>query len=287
MLGNVLSRLSLARPLRQIVLPLFERFNPGDVGIRHHYTGRRLRLHSFRHRGYWYHGRRRERETMQFFERVLRPGDLVVEVGGHIGYITMWFAQLVGAAGRVVVFEPGRNNLPYLRQNVARLANVEIVESAVSNQDGTATFYEEELTGQNNSLLGDYERFTHNRESAHSSQQYYPCEVTTVRLDSFVNARSIVPTLIKIDIEGAELLALEGAKGNLVQHRPMLMVEVTRQADEVFKLLSGTGYMLFTPEGAPLRGPEAVTDNVCAVHWPTHQERLPAHWGTNVDRMVA
>lgn len=287
MLENMMSRLSLARPLRQVVLPLFARFNPGDVHMRHHYTGRRLRLHSYRHRGYWFHGRRRECETMQFFEQILRPGDVVVEVGGHIGYITMWFAELVGTAGRVVVFEPGRNNLPYLRQNVAELANVEVVESAVCNQDGIATFYEEELTGQNNSLLGDYERFARNRESAHSSQQYRPCEVTTVRLDSSLNARSIVPTLIKIDIEGAEYLALEGAKGILVQHRPMLMVEVTRQAEDVFKLLSGAGYMLFTPEGALLRGPEGVIDNVCAVHWPTHHQRLPTHWGATVDRMVA
>lgn len=287
MVGNVLSRLSLARPLRQVVLPLFARFNPGDVHIRHHYTGRRLRLHSYRHRGYWFHGRRRECETMRFFEQVLRPGDVVVEVGGHIGYLTMWFAELVGAAGRVVVFEPGRNNLPYLQHNVAQLANVEVVELAVSDHDGVASFYEEELTGQNNSLLGDYERFEHNRRSANSQQSYHRREVTTTRLDTFLGREAVVPDLIKIDIEGAEYLALAGAAGVLAQHRPMLIVEVTRQAEGVFKLLRSAGYLLFTPAGAPLCGPEAATDNVCAVHWPTHHRRLPAHWGATVDRWAA
>src|SRR4051812_38251537 len=190
MLNTMLSKLSSARVLRRAALPLLKRFNPGNIRIRHHYTGGRLLLHSFRHKGYWFHGRRREQATMQFFQQALRSGDTVVEVGGHIGYLTMLFAQIVGQAGRVVVFEPGQNNLPYLRENVGRLPGVEIIEKAVSDQDGFAAFFEEQITGQNNSLLIDYERFSQNRQLAFSNEAYERRDVTTVRLDAFLEQRA-------------------------------------------------------------------------------------------------
>jgi FkbM family methyltransferase len=277
MLTKTLANLSTSRLLRCIVLPLFERLNPGDIRIRHHYTGQRMLLHSYRHKGYWFHGRRREQSTMQFFQQVLRPGDTVIEVGGHIGYLTMLFARLVGEAGHVVVFEPGRNNLPYLCANVAGLPSVQVIESAVSNADGTASFFEEELTGQNNSLFGDYERFERNRKFAFSRRAYHEQSVATVRLDSFIRGRGIRPDLLKIDIEGAEYMALVGAADALAECLPILMVEVTRQAPDVFCLLTGLGYQLFTPEGRPLRDAESVNENICAVHPTRHKDRLP-HW---------
>ncbi len=277
MLRKILSNLSTARALRRVALPMFERFNPGDIRIRHHYTGGRLLLHSFRHKGYWLHGRRREQATMQFFQQSLRPGDTVVEVGGHIGYVTMHLADLVGESGRVVVFEPGRNNLPYLRANVQLLPGLEIVEKAVSDRDGAAAFFEEQLTGQNNSLLGDYERFAENRTRAFSDQVYQRREVTTIRLDTFLQQCALRPDLVKIDIEGAECLALRGAAKMLTEQHPMLMVEVTSCAAEVFQLLMTAGYMLFTPEGRRLADGERLNDNICALHPDTHGERLP-HW---------
>ena len=257
-----------------MLLPAFEQFNPGDIRIRHHYTGRPLFLHAFRHRGYWFHGRRREQSTMRFFECVLRPGDTVVEVGGHIGYVSMHFARLVEEAGRVVVFEPGENNRIYLRKNVAPLPHVQIVEAAASDQDGTAEFFEESLTGQNNSLFEDYHRFEQSRAHAYSSQRYRRRRVDTVRLDTFLPHAGIRPDLIKIDVEGAECLVLAGATQVLAEERPALMVEVTQKASEVLELLSGFGYVFFTPEGRPLATAEELAGNVCALHPSKHADRL-------------
>src|SRR5215469_14582451 len=127
--------------LRRIALPVFARLNPGDITIRHHYTGAPLRLHSFRHKGYWFHGKAREADTMKLFARLIRPGDIVFEAGGHIGYVTTYFASLVEQTGRVVVFEPGVNNLPYLRANVGRYSQVQVVDCAVSDVCGKAEFY--------------------------------------------------------------------------------------------------------------------------------------------------
>jgi len=98
--------------LRRLAINLLYRVNPGDVTIRHQYTGEKIRLHSFRHKGYGAHGRDREKNSMRIFPQLIRSGDLVIEIGGHIGYISTYFAGLAGPDGKVVVFEPGPNNLP-------------------------------------------------------------------------------------------------------------------------------------------------------------------------------
>jgi FkbM family methyltransferase len=73
---------------------------------------------------------------------LITKGGTAVEVGGHIGYIAAYFAKLLGKTGELVVFEPGSNNLPYIRKNVtemassADLANVRLVEKAVGPISG-------------------------------------------------------------------------------------------------------------------------------------------------------
>ena len=87
----MLGQLSRISPFRRLIIPLLRRFNIGDIRIRHHYVDRRILLHSFRHKGYWFHGRRREQETMETLQRLVKPSDCVIDVGGHIGYLTVFF----------------------------------------------------------------------------------------------------------------------------------------------------------------------------------------------------
>ena len=155
-MSRVVASLTSQDRLRSMVIPLLARFNPGDVTIKHHWTGDPLRLHSFLHKGYWFHGRSREADTLELLSRLLGHGDRVVEVGAHIGYFTILFSRLVGPGGRVTVFEPGENNLTYLRVNTRALANVVIREEAVGSTVGTADFYLESISGQNNSLIEGY-----------------------------------------------------------------------------------------------------------------------------------
>jgi FkbM family methyltransferase len=260
--------------LRRLVLPLLKRFNPGNIRIRHHYTRDPLLLHSFKHKGYWFYGRAREQQTMRFFESVLGSNDTVVEVGGHIGYITLLFAKLVGEGGRVIVFEPGSNNLPYIRANVAPRAQIELVEMAISHCNGVATFFEEGLTGQNNSLCADYGVFRENQARAFDDSSYQAREVETITLDAFVEQRNIVPQLIKIDIEGAELQALQGAEQTLRTIRPLVMVEVTQHKSEVFDLLRTTGYELRDESGAVLQHGSQMNFNVFAIDPERHADAL-------------
>lgn len=250
--------------LRKVVIGALRRFNPGDISIRHHHTGERMTLHSFKHKGYWYYGKRRESESMALFARLVRPGDTVIEVGGHIGYLSLYYAQLVGPEGQVIVFEPGPNNLPYARANLHGKSNIRLVETAVADFCGKASFYVEEYTGQNNSLLSDYSRFDDNLSEAGIGAQMEKSvvEVDCTTLDEFAAKLAMPPpSFVKIDVEGVELGVLRGMQGMLRAGSPALMVEVTEQASAVYELLTSAGYEAYSERGTPIRGAADVREN--------------------------
>lgn len=238
--------------LRKIVLPLMKRLG-FDFTIRHHWLpGTRVHLNFFQHKGYWFHGKARERETMETFARLIPKGATVIEVGGHIGYISAWFASLVGPDGRVIVFEPGPNNQSYLQRNIAGLANVEWVNQAVSDQAGTVTLYCDNLTGQNNSLVADFKVLEDNADRTGIALERAEVQVEAVTLDSFCEARGLVPGFVKIDVEGAELLVVRGMRSLLRSARPRLMVEKNDENDEELEReLTAAGYVFLSPRLEP------------------------------------
>ena len=268
---SVARRLTRVVWLRRALVPIFARVNPGEVTIRNHYTGHPLRLHSFRHKGYWYHGRRREAASMALFARVIRRGDLVAEVGGHIGYISQYFSQLVGEEGRVVVFEPGPNNLPFLRRNTRDLANVEVVELGVGREPGRADFFVEQLTGQNNSFVADFEGLTANAHAAGVDSKVESISVELTSLDAhFVERLSF----IKIDVEGFELPVLQGATRILQQDRPLLMVEIQADREALAELASTNGYEVLGDDLAPFNWDEQFLGNSFWFHRDAHDALL-------------
>lgn len=243
--------------------------NPGDVSVRHAFTGDRIRLHSFKHRGYWYRAGSREKLTMSLFSRLIQPGDTVVEAGGHVGFISNYFAHLVGPGGVVLVFEPGPNNLPYMTANTRTLDQVQVIDKAIGEANGSLSFFIEDLTGQNNSLIKDYQALEQNSKSAHVKAEYHEIIVDVVRLDDYLTENAILPDWIKIDIEGAEWEALQGALATL-DAAPALMVEITRKAESVTRLLASKGYVLFTPDLAKLEDGHTTPGNVFGLHRDKH-----------------
>ncbi|HEY1146145.1 MAG TPA: FkbM family methyltransferase [Allosphingosinicella sp.] len=229
--------------LRHLGIPLLKAVAERDITITHHWVpGRRIRLNAFRHKGYWFHGNRREPGVMASLAKLVGPGDTVIDVGGHIGYVSLYLAHLVGPTGRVFVFEPSPDNLRYLTANTKAVAPIEIVRKAVSDSNGHAQFFTENLTGQNSTLIENYAHFDETRRSAQIDETYQAMEVETTTLDAFVAERGITPDFIKIDIEGAEALAVRGMGAVLASHHPKLMVEITREEDEVMGLLREAGY---------------------------------------------
>lgn len=241
--------------LRHMALGALSRLGTRDITIGHHWVpDRPVHLNAFRHKGYWFHGKRREQAVMTGFARLIRPGASVIELGGHIGYISLYLAYLAGDRGTVHVFEPSPDNLRYLEPNVAGVSTIELVRMAASDRSGRAQFFIEDLTGQNSTLIRDYAVFANNREKAFSEEGYRVIDVATATLDDFLAERTLSPDFIKIDIEGAEIVALKGMSECLRRHRPTLMVEVTREEDAVMTLLHDADYIAYDERLNPLAG---------------------------------
>ena len=148
-----------------------------------------------------------EPATTFVFERLVAPGDLVVDVGAHWGYFTLLAATLCGETGRVIAFEPHPRNASILTKNLQanRLDNVDVVGKAVSDGEGLAKlFLSRESSG--NSLIS----VPPGAEFSRGQGDHLLVE--TITLDDFFAPPCRKPTLVKIDIEGAELAALDGMK---------------------------------------------------------------------------
>jgi FkbM family methyltransferase len=260
---------TFSQTLRRALLPVLRRANIGDVCISHHWTGDALRLHSFKHKGYWWYGKNRERTSMELFAELVPRGCTVIEIGGHIGYVAQYLSALTGPEGRVYCFEPSPENLVYLRENAAQSAsgNICIIESAAGDREGTAEFFYESITGQNSTVASDFTGLEVNSVFNGLPAEYQTCTVAVTRIDSFLGERGIRPGFIKIDAEGGELSILRGMKETM-SHGPRMMVEVNTHHEEVFSILTGAGYEMFNASRNRVTSPDAdaFTDNVFAIH---------------------
>lgn len=262
--------------IRKILMPIFSRINPGDIHISHHYTRDKVKLHSFKHKGYWFHGKNREKETLAIIQEVLKPNDVVIEVGGHIGYLSIFFARITGNEGKVYVFEPGYNNLPYIRSNVSSIAQIELIEKAISNQNGEAAFFVENLTGQNNSLLNEYDSFQQNKNLSFIDVQSNEVIVKTITLDTFCKEGNIAPDFVKIDIEGAELLAIEGMEKVLAEHKPIIMIEITENKENIRNIFLKHGYVLYSESRKEITSVEEIASNTFCFQKEKHKGIISA-----------
>lgn len=185
----------------------------GFQGIPRTFVGQSLRLDESLRR--WnLEGEDVVAETVQ---AQLKSGDTFLDIGANFGLHTLHAAKRVGSQGSVFAFEPVPKNLRLLQRNVT-LTNVQaqtqIVPAAVSNQpEPTLEFY----------VPGDEVAVTASLQSTQNTQKI---QVKNVRLDDFWVSINQPIHLIKIDVEGAELDVLRGAKTVLQTWHPILLIEV-------------------------------------------------------------
>ena len=163
--------------------------------------------------------RRHEMDEVHYFQNTIKDGAICLDVGANIGYFSMLFSQLSGARGKVYAFEPLKRNFLAieLAAEVNHFNNISVFQGVASNVEGFLSITIPEGDGA-------YARIT-NR-----GQDELTVAVPSISLDSFVIKNSISKIdAIKIDVEGAELLVLQGAERVLSDPalRPsVLMVEL-------------------------------------------------------------
>lgn len=172
----------------------------------------------------------------------VRPGDNVIDVGANIGLFTVPLGLAVAPGGMVVAIEPLPANTRRLGANVAQndLDTVHIVEAAVGKADGRAT-----LHTARDPAFASLREIVKYRASG-------DLDVALRSLDSLWSelGRPAV-ALVKIDVEGAELDVLEGARELLATARPVLLIEADpgAAADTVRATLDIAGYAEATLPG--------------------------------------
>ncbi len=206
-----------------------------------------------------------EPELQAAIRSLVRPGWTVYDVGANVGYVTLLLAQAVGEQGRVIAFEALPANQTRWQRNTALNGLEErarLVSAAVTDTEGTTRFLvgPSDDTGKAAGSAGRRLRYT--------AALQVPC----LSLDDFVYARgNPPPALVKMDIEGGEVLALRGMRRLLREAAPLLLLELHGEVSArlAWEELTAAGYLLHRMrEGFPrLTSPEALDWKAYLAAW--------------------
>jgi FkbM family methyltransferase len=163
-------------------------------------------------------------------------GGIVWDVGSHFGFHTLGFSALVGSTGRVIGFEPNPANRERLQQNIDRnrdlATRIEILPCCLSDHNGDGLFalsHDIDSGASSMSFLAGTDPAVDPATSAAWDRLVVPVRtVDALRRDGLPR-----PHVVKIDVEGAELLVLRGAAETIKSEGPTMIVE-THSAALVF-----------------------------------------------------
>ena len=152
-----------------------------------------------------------EKNEWKFYLDHIAAGDTVFDIGANVGELTLLFSKFCGSEGRVHSFEPTVSTFNKLQNlvNSVQLKNVKINNLAVTNQSGVVSFnvYEDEFSSWNTLA----KRPLHNYGI--SIQDPKSVDIASISIDDYCERNSIkYIDLLKIDVEGAELNVLIGAR---------------------------------------------------------------------------
>jgi FkbM family methyltransferase len=195
-------------------------------------------------------------------ESKIKPGDVVLDVGAHIGCFTLKAAKEVGPEGRVVSFEPSSENFRLLTLNVNSndYSNAKLFNVAVGSAPGTAKLNLGSRKGTN-SLLSD------------AGVEKVGIEEVPIRtLDSIADELKLTKvSFVKIDVEGFELEVLKGGRNILASSHPSIAMETHDfgpSEEEIGNYLRTFGYVVRT------------------IRYRTHLGLLYANWNSSASKVA-
>lgn len=202
-------------------------------------AGVRLALDLQREKDYWLGTY--EPELQAVVADLLQPGIVAYDVGANIGYITLLLARTVGENGQVYAFEALPANLERLQTNLELSgfgSRVTLVPGAVVDRAGPVHF-----------LVGPSGGMGKAEGSAGRQNIAYPETITVpgLSLDDFIyQDNHPAPQVVKMDIEGGEVMALPGMRRILKEIRPLVLLELhgPEAARIAWDCLTSSGYQI-------------------------------------------
>jgi FkbM family methyltransferase len=178
----------------------------------------------------------------QLYLGLVREGDVCFDVGANVGAVALFLAKVSGPRGTIVSFEPLWSMHPQIAATVQRdsqhsKAPVVTVPAALSNAPGSSTIQIPAETSQLASIAGA-DAWGEAQPGANIRSQ----PITLITLDEFLYSSGLPdPAFLKIDVEGAEWLVLQGASRTIERVRPLMVIEVFAPWERAF------GYGPYTP----------------------------------------
>jgi FkbM family methyltransferase len=203
-----------------------------------------------------------EREGMQVISQFLREGDLALDIGANIGLYSLCMGKLVSPHGRVYAFEPASKSFEALVNHIQLNSLSQVIQghlALVGNKAAIQRFFEDGTKGTNR--VGG---------SWFDGPETVQVDRPTIVIDEFLEQRSGVPRLIKIDVEGYEFQVLEGARKTLQTSRcpvlcevhPNLWAELGHDWYDLRAFLEEIGYSLYDLTGKHSK------------HFPTEERKI-------------
>lgn len=161
-----------------------------------------------------------ERPILKALQQLVRPGDVVYDIGANVGLFSVMMARWVGETGWLYAFEPNPVCMCFLRANLerARAERYTLVPVALSDRRGECAFTSNYAT----TLVG-----AGADSPATIPKPGHQIRVDADTLDAIIDRWQLrAPNVIKIDIEGAERVAIAGMMRTLERRRPTLLVEL-------------------------------------------------------------
>ena len=193
-----------------------------------------------------------EPHVIAWLKQWLTAGDVFWDVGANFGFTAMPTARIVGESGRVIAIEPSQGNLNHLGRNISLNGMTDVItimEAAVCEKHGgtiTLSLLNDGVSPSNSLMFSEKT----NEAAPGVSQEV---EVPAISLDGLLLQEERLPTMIKIDVEGAELKVLEGAS-TLLNHEsaPLILLAVhpfwqstPDDCDRIVSILKEAGYKIF------------------------------------------
>lgn len=160
----------------------------------------------------------REVESTKILRDIIKPGDVIVELGANIGYFVIIEAEKMQGKGKIIAIEPEPTNFEFLKKNISinKLSNlVHVNNLAISDHDG---FVKLNISKEAN---------CHTLFNPENKKLIKSIQVESKTLDSFLESTKSPVNLIRMDIEGAESIVIGGMKKTLSKNKNLkLFIEI-------------------------------------------------------------